>query len=308
MLRPGEVVVISGPPGSGKSTISALLAADSERSVHLECDWLYRSIRSGFVAPHVPEAHSQNTAVIDVATDAAAGFAEAGYGVVLDGGVDPWFIDRVARRLAARSLSVRYLVLRTEAEMMLERVRRRDNTDEVSGAETLVDRFSALGEFERHVVASGDDVRQVLDRCRHALRGDGLLVERDRWTDDRWPVSVKGVLDWNGRVVVLRNRRNEWELPGGRLDATDPGPVEALRREMMEELGLAVEVGPAIDSWIYDVEGRRVLILTYRCQAPEPTRLAHSDEHTMVSTFTPEELATERLPAGYLRSIRTALG
>ena len=34
----------------------------------------------------------------------------------------------------------------------------------------------------------------------------------------RFPVSVKGVLLEGDRVVLLLNERNEWELPGGRLD------------------------------------------------------------------------------------------
>ncbi len=307
MLRSDEVVVISGPPGSGKSTMAALLAAESERGVHLESDWFYRSIRSDFVAPHLSDAHAQNTAVIDAATEAAACLAESGYRVLLDGGIDPWFLDRVARRLEARSLGVRYLVLRADVPTMLDRVARRDDTDDVSGAKVLADRYSALGDFERHVIGADEPVSVVFDRCRQALLDDALVVRRDRWVDDRWPVSVKGVLEWGGRVVVLRNRRNEWELPGGRLDAADSGPVEALRREMGEELNLDVEVGAAIDSWIYDVEGRRVLIVTYRCQAVEPSALAHSDEHTRVAALTMAELAIESIPAGYLRSIRSAL-
>ena len=31
------------------------------------------------------------------------------------------------------------------------------------------------------------------------------------------PVSVKGVLFVDGKVVLMLNGRNEWELPGGRM-------------------------------------------------------------------------------------------
>ncbi|MFV2039389.1 MAG: NUDIX domain-containing protein, partial [Acidimicrobiales bacterium] len=57
------------------------------------------------------------------------------------------------------------------------------------------------------------------------------------WADTRWPVSVKGVLGWGDRYVVLRNERGEWELPGGRLEPSDRSLGGALRREMVEELG-----------------------------------------------------------------------
>jgi len=127
------------------------------------------------------------------------------------------------------------------------------------------------------------------------------------WEEDRWPVSVKGIVGWGGKVVVLRNRRGEWELPGGRLDGTDVSPEAALRREMMEELGLEVEVGSLVDSWIYDVEGKRVLILTFACTAERPLDLAHSDEHVAVAEFDLDRLRLESIPEGYLRSIGAAV-
>ena len=33
-----------------------------------------------------------------------------------------------------------------------------------------------------------------------------------------FPVSVKGVAVQSGRVLLLENERNEWELPGGKLE------------------------------------------------------------------------------------------
>ena len=301
-------MIVSGPPGSGKTTVSTALAAGCERGVHLESDWFFRSIRSGFVAPWLPDAHSQNAAVMAVAADAAAAYADAGYAVVWDGVVGPWFLDRVARRLAARKIRVQYLVLRPRRVTALERVRGRGDTAETSGTEAMYDQFAELGEFEPHVVSSDAPAAQVIEACRAALVEGSLEVELDSWADDRWPVSVKAVLGWDDRVVVLRNRRGEWELPGGRLDATDDSPQDALRREIGEELGLAAVVGPMIDSWIYDVEGKRVLILTYACESSRPAVLNHSDEHTEVGILTAAELANAAMPSGYLQSINSMFG
>ena len=306
VLLAGEVVIVSGPPGSGKSTIAGALAESADQGVHLESDWFLRWIRSGLIPPYLPASHRQNTAVMDAVADAAAGYATAGYVVVWDGIVGPWFLDRVVSRLTARGVRVRYLVVRAGRDTVLARVRERDGTTEVSGAEVMWDQFADLGDLERHVVSGDGDRDEVLGRCRAALAGDGLVVEAEAWVDDRWPVSVKGVLGWDGRVVVLRNRRGEWELPGGRLDATDASPESALRREMSEELGLDVEVGELVDSWIYDVEGKRVLILTFACTAERPSDLVHSDEHVEVAEFELDRLRQEQIPVGYLRSIESA--
>lgn len=306
MVNSGEVVIVSGPPGSGKSTIAAALVDSVERGVHLESDWFFRWIRSGFIPPHLPASHSQNAAVMDLVTDAASGYADAGYAVVWDGIVGPWFLDRVLARLAARNVPVRYLVVRAESETALARVRQRDGTVEVSGVEVMWDQFADLGAFESHVVSGEGHRAEVLARCRAALADGGLTLKADPWVDDQWPVSVKGVVGWNGRVVVLRNRRGEWELPGGRLDYTDASPEAALRREMVEELGIEVEVGPLIDSWIYDVEGKRVLILTFACTAERPDDLSHSAEHIDVGEFDLDGLRREPIPDGYLRSITAA--
>lgn len=70
------------------------------------------------------------------------------------------------------------------------------------------------------------------------------------YTSPLWPVSVKGVvLDADDRVLLLRNERDEWELPGGRLEiggpdgavVADESPRAALEREIREETGWEAE-------------------------------------------------------------------
>ena len=154
--------------------MSAALASDYERGVHLESDWFFRSIKSGFVEPWLPDAHSQNAAVMVAAADAAAAYADAGYTVVWDGIVGPWFLGRIAQRLGAREIHVQYLVLRPKRVTASHRVRDRGDTPETSGAETMYDQFADLGELESHVVSSDAPAEQVIEACRAAL-ADGSL-------------------------------------------------------------------------------------------------------------------------------------
>ena len=123
-----------------------------------------------------------------------------------------------------------------------------------------------------------------------------------------WPISVKGVLVWDGAVVVLRNQRDEWELPGGRLEPGDRNPAVALEREFREELDLDVTVGELLDCWIYDVAGKRVVIVAYACSAERPDELRHSHEHSAVALLTADQLELAAIPAGNLTAIRRGLG
>lgn len=61
---------------------------------------------------------------------------------------------------------------------------------------------------------------------------------------------VVGVAVDAGRVLIHRAERDAfWALPGGHGELFEPSP-ETLRREMIEELGLTVEVGPL--AWVIE--------------------------------------------------------
>lgn len=120
-----------------------------------------------------------------------------------------------------------------------------------------------------------------------------------------FPVSIKGVLITDGRVVLLQNEREEWELPGGRLEAGEDPPV-CLAREIEEELATQAIVGPIIDCWLYEVlPGREVVIVTYGIErfGNAPFRVSH--EHKRVGLFAVDELDGLKIPEGYRKSIRT---
>ncbi|MBM3225508.1 MAG: NUDIX domain-containing protein [Candidatus Tectomicrobia bacterium] len=120
----------------------------------------------------------------------------------------------------------------------------------------------------------------------------------------RFPVSVKGVVVHTERVVLLKNEREEWELPGGKLERGET-PEECVIREIHEEVGLPVRPGPLLDTWVYHIApGVDVLIVTYGCYPLPFANMTCSAEHQAVGLFTWQDLATLPMPEGYKTSIR----
>jgi 8-oxo-dGTP pyrophosphatase MutT (NUDIX family) len=117
-------------------------------------------------------------------------------------------------------------------------------------------------------------------------------------------VSVKGVVLRRGRVVLLRNERGEWELPGGKLELHE-SPVSCVVRELAEELGLVVRAERPLDPWIYTIApGVHVLILTYGCVEIRENAAKLSSEHKDFEWFSLEDLDFLDMPGGYKTSIR----
>lgn len=125
-----------------------------------------------------------------------------------------------------------------------------------------------------------------------------------------YPISVKGVLIDRGRVLLLLNERDEWDLPGGRPDPGEDHPT-ALEREVREEAGLSVEVGAALDEHLFEVlPGRFVRILPFVCRLIGNDAVVLSHEHLETRWLALDDLgdsvAGHRLPGCYLAAIRQA--
>ncbi len=120
----------------------------------------------------------------------------------------------------------------------------------------------------------------------------------------RFPVSVKGIVLRDDRVVLVRNPRDEWELPGGKLER-DETPERCVAREIAEELGLDVRVDRLADVWVYRiVPGTDALVVAYGCEATRWPDVLISPEGATIECFGLDALDGLALPDGYRRAIR----
>lgn len=107
----------------------------------------------------------------------------------------------------------------------------------------------------------------------------------------RYPISIKGVIIHRNKVLLLKNERGEWDLPGGKINS-DFSAEDCLIREVKEETGLDIKVGQLLTTFIYNIENWiNVFVLVYKCKLiSSSVNVKISGEHIDYGFFSEKEL------------------
>lgn len=179
----GRLLVVTGPPGAGKSTVASLLADRRASSVLVEGDAFFRFVRQGFVEPWLEESAQQNTVTVAAAAKAAGRFAAGGYMTVYDGVVGPWFLDHFLDESGLNLLD--YVVLMPPVELCLDRVRTRIGhgfTDEDATRKMHAD-FENAGGASSHIIHEPlESAEAVAELIEKRLAANTLIYPRQQAT------------------------------------------------------------------------------------------------------------------------------
>lgn len=91
--------------------------------------------------------------------------------------------------------------------------------------------------------------------------------------NERPMAAVKALIEQEGRYLFIATRTGErkfWTLPGGRVEFGEK-PLEALEREVMEEVSVKVDIGEpeGMYTFFYGEPEKQVVLTVYRCSIKE---------------------------------------
>jgi cytidylate kinase len=173
----GTLLVITGPPGAGKSTVARMVSAGFPLSALVAGDDFFGFLDQGAIAPWLAEAHQQNEVVTEAAAAAAGRLARGGYTVVYDGMIGPWLLPVFAATAGAPDLH--YVILLPDEETCVGRVRSRTGhgfTD-LPATRNMYGQFVRASIDPRHVLADPpDDPQRSAEVIRARFDAGSLRV------------------------------------------------------------------------------------------------------------------------------------
>lgn len=172
--KSGSIVILSGPVGAGKTALAkAFIEISPAPLACIEGDEFWK-----FIVKEEAEKgpHRAFRAIMSSMTAASVPLAVAGYNVVLDFSIPPWYLENVLKITARREIPVHYVVLLPSQDVCAARATHRpDGTvGEYAPYEELYRDFM---EAEQYTICDDDaDPKALAEKVQEGLAAGRFLV------------------------------------------------------------------------------------------------------------------------------------
>jgi ribosomal protein S18 acetylase RimI-like enzyme len=227
-----DILILTGPPGAGKTSVALALADRYDRVAHINVDALRHFVTpTGYRAPGKPGFERQQALATRNACDLARNFIAERFAVIIDDIVPALAdLDRYVEGLKYAGVSLHFVRLlpSRNACSQRNRARKADRVPE-DRLRSVYAQFESAGDLPGSVIDnSALTVEATADRLQALTTSgesivwrpglaqmlpDGVEVRPRERADDAWIARV--LTDWGARRVVSRGRVHDpMTLPG----------------------------------------------------------------------------------------------
>lgn len=123
---------------------------------------------------------------------------------------------------------------------------------------------------------------------------------------DKFPISIKVIIVDDNKILCLKNERNEWDLPGGKLNFKE-NIEECLKREVKEETNLSIKNLKILKPFNLKFNDVPVFILVYSAEIFCDSSIQVSYEHSEYNFFSKTEIMNLNMPESFKRLVCTLI-
>ena len=123
---------------------------------------------------------------------------------------------------------------------------------------------------------------------------------------DKFPISIKAIIIDDNKVLCLKNERNEWDFPGGKINFNE-GIEECLRREVKEEVNLNIKNLNILQPFNLKFNNVPVFIVVFSANISCDSSISVSYEHSEYNFFSKHEIKDLNMPQDFKNLIYTLI-
>ena len=115
---------------------------------------------------------------------------------------------------------------------------------------------------------------------------------------DKFPISIKAIVIDDNKVLCLKNERNEWDFPGGKIKFNEDAE-ECLKREVKEETNLDIKNLRILKPFNLKFNDVPVFIVLYSAEISCDSSISINYESSEYNFFSKSEIKNLNIPQDY---------